>query len=229
MKKLLVVIGGICLAGGGIFGQNGSSEEDLKQALGPLSGMIAEGTKVTVTRITPAGGTEISEFVSGGGKADKEEEVSDAPLFKMIKQDPKAAVSYNQTARTALSDRNWNKAIVYSTQAITFNEEYADAYNTRAVAYASKGDHGDAVADYSMAIKYNDKDKTYYQSRGYSYFCLGEYDKAIEDFSKAISIDPQYTKAYLWRLESVKKRHEMDEFRLKNDTEMLKKMGLLLE
>jgi len=85
----------------------------------------------------------------------------------------------------SFSDRNnWEVAIVYYTEAIRLNPEYAEAYYNRGVAYHEKGEPDKAIEDYSGSIRLSPSAVAYIR-RAVTYQRQGDQSKADADFAKA--------------------------------------------
>jgi tetratricopeptide (TPR) repeat protein len=91
--------------------------------------------------------------------------------------------------------QDYDKAIMYYSEAIHFNPNYAETYNKRGLAYFNKNDYDKAISDYSEAIRLK-PDYSAYCARGFAYAKKKEYDKAITDYNQAISLNPNLALAY---------------------------------
>ena len=111
-----------------------------------------------------------------------------------------------QSGNDAFKQNDFDGAIIYYTQAIDINPNYAKAYNNRGVAYAMEGSMSRAISDFTMAIANNPKDAEAYNNRGHAYVDMAQlnegkeigpfYPQAIADFTRAIENNAFYLKAY---------------------------------
>ena len=95
--------------------------------------------------------------------------------------------------------RDFDKAIVYYTEAIRLDPRYADAYFARGYAWNEKKRFENAIADYSEAIRLDPHNANTYLNRGYVHSGNKDFDKAIADYTEAIQLRPNDADAYKYR------------------------------
>ena len=104
------------------------------------------------------------------------------------------------------SNKNYDDAIVYYTQAIELNPKCSYAYSKRGDAYNKKKKSNLAIIDFDRAINIDPKLADAYNGLGNTYKYLWNaskdkkyYDKAIANYSTAIKLKPDFAYAYLDR------------------------------
>jgi serine/threonine protein kinase len=107
-----------------------------------------------------------------------------------------SAIDYLNLGNAYKNLKEYEKAIIYYTKAITLNPNYTSAYNNRGIAYKSLKEYEKAIIDYTKAIALDSNYTSAYNNRGLAYDDLKEYKKAIIDYTKAIEIDSNYANAY---------------------------------
>lgn len=142
--------------------------------------------------------------------------IQEINLFKIVKnenkssnQDPKVFQLYKE-GQEALEEKEYEKAVKYFTQALSFDDQFSEAYAQRGFANYNLDDCKEALKDFNLAIsgsqpKLEDhvKNPTLYVDpiilRGWFYIKTGDYKAAYKDFSEAIKRNPQVYQSYLNR------------------------------
>jgi Tfp pilus assembly protein PilF/uncharacterized membrane protein len=99
------------------------------------------------------------------------------------------------TARGYLKKGNETKdpreKIVFYSQAIAKDPNYAEAYNNRGNAYYKIKDYGLALKDYNKAISIRHDYAEAYNNRARLYYKNEDYEKSLRDLDKVIEFDPK--------------------------------------
>ncbi len=142
--------------------------------------------------------------------------IQEVNLFKIVNnenkssnQDPKVFQLY-QKGQKALEDKEYENAVKYFTQALSFDDQFSEAYAQRGFAYFNLGNFEYALEDFNVAVsdsqpqfKDHIKNPNIYVDplilRGYFYLKTANYKAAYVDFSEAIKRNPQVYQSYLNR------------------------------
>jgi carboxyl-terminal processing protease len=109
------------------------------------------------------------------------------------------AIAFANRGFAHYNNKDYDRAIVDSSEAIRLDPKLSSAYNHRGNAYRAKLDYDRALADFTEAIRLDPKSALAYSNRGNVYYDRLDYDRAIADSSEAVRIDPTLTNAYLNR------------------------------
>lgn len=94
-----------------------------------------------------------------------------------------------KNAAEAISQGDYDKAVIEFTKLIEIDPDNADHYYARGSCYYHIEQYDLAISDVNMAIELGDNRLDLdYDLRGSSYFAMGDYDTAISDLTKAIEI-----------------------------------------
>lgn len=85
------------------------------------------------------------------------------------------------------------------TNAIKYNNGYAQAYQYRAIVRAMRGNYNAALNDFKMAIKQRPDFTEVFYSRGVTLFLNQQFDEAIADFTHCLKLNPDMMDAYINR------------------------------
>ena len=124
----------------------------------------------------------------------KEATKKDAPTKSLSKD-----VDWNKRAVALWKDTKYTdpkKALGYLNQAISINQENAEAYYNRGIAKMNLGQHEQAINDYNQSIKLDPNYAEAYNNRGIAKMNLGQHEQAINDYNQSIKLDPNYANAY---------------------------------
>ncbi|MBE9144204.1 tetratricopeptide repeat protein [Planktothrix mougeotii] len=128
---------------------------------------------------------------------------------KSSNQDPKVFQLYKE-GQEALEEKEYEKAVKYFTQALSFDDQFSEAYAQRGFANYNLDDCKEALKDFNLAISgsqpkledHVNNPQLYVDHiilRGWFYIKIGDYQAAYEDFSEAIKRNPQVYQSYLYR------------------------------
>ncbi len=112
------------------------------------------------------------------------------------------AIMYFDKAAALWDGKNFidtTNVIVFLTKAISYNENYFEAYFLRALVYHDLKQSDLAILDFNQAIRIKPDDFLTYFGRGMAYAHLNKRDHAIEDFTQTIKLNPEYSSAYFQR------------------------------
>ena len=123
-------------------------------------------------------------------------DVAIAACTRVIRENPKDAITYSNRGRAWGLKGDYDKAIADFNEAIRLRPQNGYIYYSRGLAWRLKDDHDKAIADYTEAIRLNPKYSSPYHSRGVAWRLKGDYDKAIADYSEAIRLDPKAADTY---------------------------------
>lgn len=96
-----------------------------------------------------------------------------------------------EKGNAAYKGRQWNKAVMYYTEAIKLDESNATFYCNRAAAYLELGCFQQAEEDCDKAISLDKKNVKAYLRRGTARESLLYYKDALQDFKHALILEPQ--------------------------------------
>ena len=114
-------------------------------------------------------------------------------------KDETNATSLFAQGNQAVSEKKYEDAIKYYTEAIDLNKNYREAYNNRGIAYSELKDYKEAIKDYDKAINLNKNYSAAYCNRGNAYRLWGDdlkqdinsvdeenyYNKAMDNYNRA--------------------------------------------
>lgn len=83
----------------------------------------------------------------------------------------------------ALSEKSYDDAVKFYSEAIKIDPEYAIAYNNRGITYFEDDDLISSITDYTKAIRIDGNFTDAYFNRANSLIGLGRYDEALEDLN----------------------------------------------
>ena len=83
----------------------------------------------------------------------------------------------------------FSDAIKSYKMAISFNQDFAEAYYNIGVANAKQDNYEEAIKWFDKSIEFKKEYKNAYYSRGVSYYRLNELEKAKQDLIKVIEIE----------------------------------------
>lgn len=89
----------------------------------------------------------------------------------------------------AYEQQDYDKAILYFTQALELDTRHAQAYCRRGMAYLHNGNCEKALRDCTKSLEIDPNNAYVYYVRGGVRSVKDDYDHAIEDFTKAIELD----------------------------------------
>ncbi|CAC5344547.1 MULTISPECIES: tetratricopeptide repeat protein [Planktothrix] len=117
-----------------------------------------------------------------------------------------------QAGQKELENQEYEKAAKYFTLALTFDDQFSEAYAQRGFAYYNSDDYEDedALKDFNIAISgsqpklkdHINNPKLYVDPRilrGWFYIKTGNYEAAHRDLSEAIKRSPEVYQSYLYR------------------------------
>ncbi|GMH03011.1 hypothetical protein Nepgr_004850 [Nepenthes gracilis] len=102
-----------------------------------------------------------------------------------------------EKGNAAFKRRQWNKAVIYYSEAIKLNETNATYYSNRAAAYLELGCFQQAEEDCRKALSLDKKNVKAFLRRGTARESLLRYKEAAEDFKQALVLEPQNKAASL--------------------------------
>ena len=102
-------------------------------------------------------------------------------------------------ADSAITRKDYNKAIEAYDKAIELDPQDGSAYSYRGWAYTELTQYKRAITDLDKAIELNPQDDSAYTNRGWAYVELKQYERAISDCDRAIELAPQDAVAYINR------------------------------
>lgn len=114
----------------------------------------------------------------------------------VLQQFPKAPHALNNRGDAYFNLQQLDLAIADFSEAIQFNDKYAQAYYNRGNAYGQSGKTNEAFNDLNKAITYDATNANAYNKRGQANAVLGRTNEAIQDFNKALQLKPDLTEVY---------------------------------
>jgi tetratricopeptide (TPR) repeat protein len=108
----------------------------------------------------------------------------------------KSAEDFSEQGIIYYSQKNWQKAIEYYTQAIQIDPNNAIYYNNRGNSYYFNRNWQAAVEDYTQSIRLDPNNVHAYRYRGEARSYLGDRQGAIEDLRKAARLYTEQGKIY---------------------------------
>lgn len=97
------------------------------------------------------------------------------------------------------SNRKYQEAISFFTQAIALDPHKATGYWFRGDAEREIKLYTESVSDYSLAIGIEKSNAKFWRLRGDSYYNMGNIKEAEQDYSEAIRLDPKNSMSWLYR------------------------------
>ena len=101
-----------------------------------------------------------------------------------------------QSAVALIQERQFQKALETLNDAISRDENNAEAHFQRAGILADAGDDSNALTDYEKALELNPNETRYFNMKGLFLLTRQHYDEAALVFTKALEIDPAFAKAH---------------------------------
>ncbi len=114
----------------------------------------------------------------------------------VLQQFPNAPHALNNRGDAFFNTQQLDLAIADFTNAIQYNDKYAQAYYNRGNAYGQSGKTKEAFDDLNKAIEYDATNANAFNKRGQSNAVLGNTNAAISDFNKALVLKPDLTEVY---------------------------------
>jgi cyclophilin family peptidyl-prolyl cis-trans isomerase/Flp pilus assembly protein TadD/ribosomal protein L40E len=93
-------------------------------------------------------------------------------------------------------DELFEKALLYSDQALSLSPDTADIWNERAQIFTAMGDIEQAMAVYQQSLAIDDEYAQTHLSIGRLYTAQAQWEDAVAAYSRAIELDPDLTEAY---------------------------------
>jgi len=103
----------------------------------------------------------------------------------LIERNPDDAANWQQRATASYQAHNYAQAIADCTQALTLDEELAEAYLTRAQSQQELGHLTEAIADYQNYLATSPEDMEAWKRLGQVYNMLGVPDRALAAYQQA--------------------------------------------
>lgn len=125
--------------------------------------------------------------------------------YKQLKKEAEELHSHGYAARKS---GDYQKAIMYYTNALEVLPTHFKALFNRGFAYDKIGDYDRAILDYTKAIEIDPMNAFTYYNKGISLDRKGEYDEAVWFFSKAIELEPKKADFYHNRGFAYRKKKE---------------------
>jgi tetratricopeptide (TPR) repeat protein len=120
------------------------------------------------------------------------------------------ALTFFEEGQLRISDREWDGAIEFFTEAIRLDPQFTRAYLNRGFAYDQKGDYDRAIADYTEVIRLNPQSVAAYLNRGFVYYEKRDYDGAIANYTEVIRLNPNDARPYGYRGETYYEKGDYD-------------------
>lgn len=128
----------------------------------------------------------------------------DIPTEQIAKKNPKqTALIFVEAGQFAISQKRFDDAIEYFTEAIDLdpsNKEaklgISDAFTVKGDEYMEKGEARNALNFYNDAVENNDKNPSAYIGLGEAYEDLDDSNKAIASYESALKLDGSLTEIY---------------------------------
>lgn len=137
-------------------------------------------------------------------KVVKQITAKELPTAQVAKKSPKeTSIIFTQAGQYSFSQKNYDEAIEYFTEAIELdpnNKEaklgISDALTTKGDEYMAKSEARNALNFYNDAISNNDKNSSAYIGLGGVYEDLDDSNKAIANYESALKIDKNLTEIF---------------------------------
>jgi tetratricopeptide (TPR) repeat protein len=112
------------------------------------------------------------------------------------KTDPLRALEAFDAGERYLRQARYQQAIVSFDRAISYKNDYGDAYLMRGRANLSFGKPLIAIPDFTRVTELRPRDPIAVLDRGQAHMALHEYPEALSDFTRAVELDPKLDAAY---------------------------------
>lgn len=113
------------------------------------------------------------------------------------------AMKFFREGSVHLKEGRYSAAVSAFKKAITWGQNFSEAYVNLSAAYVSMERNEDAAEASTSAINIKPANMAIvalaYLNRGRAYSKLGRYEQAIHDFDEVIRLDPQNASSYLYR------------------------------
>jgi tetratricopeptide (TPR) repeat protein len=114
-----------------------------------------------------------------------------------IKNNPDAALPYNNRSVLFINSQQFSLALADLNKAIEIRPEYVSARYNRGTVLMKLEKYHEAIQDFTFVSQHECRDiVSVYMNRGDAYMHLKNYMSAIDDFSSAIQKNPNIEKAY---------------------------------
>jgi tetratricopeptide (TPR) repeat protein len=100
------------------------------------------------------------------------------------------AVQIMRNARSALDNRDFNSAIRFLDQLVTFAPEFAEAWNQRAIVLYFAEDYSGSLRDIEQTLALEPRHFGAMAGRGQVYLQLNELEFALQAFESALDLNP---------------------------------------
>jgi tetratricopeptide (TPR) repeat protein len=112
------------------------------------------------------------------------------------KTDPLRALEAFDAGERYLRQARYQQAIVSFDRAISYKNDYSDAFLMRGRANLSLGKPLIAIPDFTKVTDLRPRDPIALLDRGQAHMALHEYPEALSDFTRAVELDPKLDTAY---------------------------------
>lgn len=142
-----------------------------------------------------SGATDVDFVETGSFDADRPAPASQ-PL---VVGDSVVAANYATNALHAISDGDYESALLLLNNAVAIDPSNAAYLAERAKLYYYTDRYEEALVDYNQAIDLDSQDTSMYIGRGTVHYALSDFESGIADYSAAISIEPNLSLTYYYR------------------------------
>jgi tetratricopeptide (TPR) repeat protein len=108
----------------------------------------------------------------------------------------KLYLAWVQLVEEDQQDELFEKALLYSDQALILSLDTTDLWNERAQVFVGMGDVEQAKAAYEESLAIDDKSAHTHLSIGKLYTAQAQWEDAVAAFSRGIELDPELTETY---------------------------------
>ena len=117
-------------------------------------------------------------------------------FFRYINAAPKDARGYYQIAALSFAKGDYQRADTFSTTALTYNPDYAEALVIQGSLLGLKGESGGAQTMLERACKLKPGDPLAHFELGMIYDRLKSYPEAVAAFERVIALNPRHAQAW---------------------------------
>ncbi|CAG8537345.1 13314_t:CDS:10 [Ambispora leptoticha] len=109
---------------------------------------------------------------------------------ELTQEQKQKAEELKSAGNKKVSEKNYDEAVKFYSEAISIDCNNAVFYANRAAAYSQMGQHDKAIEDATKSTQVDPSYSKAYSRLGHAYYSIGKYQEAVDAYEKGLSLDP---------------------------------------